>query len=460
MLGIAWTISGQPLSAQNAAPGSVDPSFAAWPNERAVAFVLTQSNDLFVAGQFGAVRLTADGAHNPTFAPTNLSGITALALQPDGKLLAGFRQTGDVSRFLPDGSLDSSFNFVPPDAHWRIVGFWTTALAVQPDGGILVAGYRLVWSDDEDLEFRWAYREVYRLFPDGSVDRTFGPYWAAVRAMAVLTDDRILVAGNDLAVLHPDGTRDTNFAAGPFLPVRSESLSTAVVTLNTSIGCLAIQPDGRILVGGSFTNVQGHARSCLARVQPDGRLDLSFNPPAFTGADWPEPLVNAVAIQGNGKILVAGVLRSDQWPGVRSVVRLNPDGSVDSTFAHMIERFDDDEELMGSASSIVIQDQARAVVGGRDLDLSDLFRIHLGELVPPRCDGFCITSFSVQSDVVTLAWRSEPEQTYYIDFKAALMNDAWTPASGSIIAQGTETSWSVPRPSGMSAFYRVVKLAE
>jgi beta-propeller uncharacterized protein DUF5122 len=58
-------------------------------------------------------------------------------------------------------------------------------------------------------------------------------------------------------------------------------------------------------------------------------LDLSFSPPAFTGTNFPQPEVKALALQADGRILVGGILRADQWREVRSLVRLNPDGSLD-----------------------------------------------------------------------------------------------------------------------------------
>jgi uncharacterized delta-60 repeat protein len=299
---------------------------------------------------------------------------------------------------------------------------------------------------------------VYRLFPDGSVDTAFGPQWQAVRAIAVLPDDRILLAGNSLILLHPDGTTDTNFVRGPFLPAASESLDAETTTLPTAIACLAIQPDFRILVGGSFTNVQGHPRSWVARLLPDGRLDLSFDPPRFTGADSPQPQVEALALQQDGRILIGGILRSDQWTGVRSIVRLNPDGSLDATFAHMTELFDDDEEPLGTVHSILIQDQTRAVIGGEVLDAGALFRIHLDGDPPPLCEGFCIISFTVQPNSVTVTWRSQPGQTYYIESKASLADPNWTIVSGGIVAQGTQASWTGLRAPDASAFYRVAQL--
>jgi uncharacterized repeat protein (TIGR03803 family) len=69
-----------------------------------------------------------------------------------------------------------------------------------------------------------------------------------------------------------------------------------------------------------------------------------------------------------------------------------------------------------------------------------------------------IISFWVQPTLVTIAWGTEPGRTYYIDYKPALTTEDWIPVSGAIVAQGTQTSWAGSRPSGSTAFYRVVML--
>lgn len=69
-----------------------------------------------------------------------------------------------------------------------------------------------------------------------------------------------------------------------------------------------------------------------------------------------------------------------------------------------------------------------------------------------------IISFWVQPASVTLAWQSQPGRTYYIDYKPTLTTADWIPVSGGIVAQGTQASWTGARPSGSSAFYRVVMI--
>jgi hypothetical protein len=71
-----------------------------------------------------------------------------------------------------------------------------------------------------------------------------------------------------------------------------------------------------------------------------------------------------------------------------------------------------------------------------------------------------ITCFRVDPTSVTICWPSEPGRTYYIDYKPTLTTADWTPASGEIISQATDVSWTISRPSASSAFYRVVKLED
>ena len=144
-------------------------------------------------------------------------------------------------------------------------------------------------------------------------------------------DGQILVAGaftglgggtgstlrNRIGQLHPDGSLDTTFDSGA----------------NGSVFAMAVQPDGKILVGGGFTALGGTAptvRNRIGRLHPDGSVDTTFNPGANS-------LVYALALQPDGKILVGGVFTMLGGGGTGTTVRnhigrLNPDGSLDTTF--------------------------------------------------------------------------------------------------------------------------------
>jgi uncharacterized delta-60 repeat protein len=379
MLCLAAASFTQLLSAQQSfTPGTLDTNFASGLDGSVQSVLVQPDGRLLVTGGFYVpgvvsfsrlVRLTANGAYDPTFVTTSGVPSQVLALQPDGKVLTG--SEWGLWRLLPDGSLDPGFHLSLPNPDPdRICCFSATAVAVQTDGRILVAGYRLYRGSEE---YEWVAPQVYRLLPDGSLDDSFTPYPATVQKLAVLADHRILVMGTNVTRLHADGTRDTNFVAGPFSPGYFGT---------PSIQSFAFQPDGRIFVGGSFTNVQGQIRDRMARLWPDGQLDPSFNPPPSTGY---RHRVTAIALQSDGRILVGGTFDTMGGLPYAGLARLNADGSLDPTFPP-IKGIQEDGE--GSVFSAVIQDETRALIGGGGLgthgifESDDLFRIHLGEPAP------------------------------------------------------------------------------
>ena len=116
------------------------------------------------------------------------------------------------------------------------------------------------------------------------------------------------------AFVESNGTLDTTFDLAKFS--------------NGEVDAIAIQPDGKILIGGMFAKVNGVLRGNMARVNADGTLDPSFAP--FGGTNGP---VNVIKLQADGKIIIAGFF--SQVSGVdraAGLARLNPDGSLDGTF--------------------------------------------------------------------------------------------------------------------------------
>lgn len=139
--------------------------------------------------------------------------------------------------------------------------------------------------------------------------------------VGVSEDDEILVAENLsragsrfdwLFRLHSSGGQDTKFAA------------LAITNLG---GLFAFQKDAKVLVAGGFTNFAGVARNRIVRLYPDGNVDPSFDP--GTG---PNKAPLAIAVQPDGKILIAGAFTNFNGVAACRVARLNPNGSLDSTF--------------------------------------------------------------------------------------------------------------------------------
>ena len=327
--------------------GALDTSFnaggtglAATSGQPEVLALLTDSaNRIYVGGTFnsyngvprsGILRLLADGTLDTAYAPTGLTGSVryaqALALLPDGKLLVGggyttingtFRR--HLARLNTDGSLDTGFD--PNTALDTAAAI--RAIAVMPDGRILVGGSN---SSSQPV--------FQRLLANGSPDPSFIPALAtgfgAVNKLALLPDGRIAAAGFltladtgaevDLAVFLPDGSLDTAFqtalGAGP----------------NGSVLDLLVSPNGRLLASGIFNQWDGQPRASLASLGLDGTLDTAFAPaPYSTNRDGhgTGPLYGthfySLSIQPDGKLVAGGWFSRVTDPDVETynLTRLN-----------------------------------------------------------------------------------------------------------------------------------------
>ena len=266
-------------------------------------------------------RLNRDGALDTSF-NTGLGAngaVRALVVQPDGKtVLAGAFTTMDQSsrvrlaRLETDGQVDPLFNTGPG------LNGVVYALALQPDGRILAGG-------DFTTVYGTSRGRVARLTTNGAVDVSFNPGSGAdgaVRALAVQSDGKILLGGafsnfNSLRAdfivrLNADGSRDTGF--------------DALAGLDGPVDSLVLQPDGRILVGGAFTLSRGGPAARLLRLNADGSLDPLFN--IREGADGD---VLALAVQPDGKILAGGAFVNFGGQLRNRIVRLNANGGLDAT---------------------------------------------------------------------------------------------------------------------------------
>ncbi len=355
-----------------------------------------------MVGCLGAVTTTTAQIVDTGFNPAP-NGVTwALAEQADGKLLvagtfttiAG-QSSNRIARLHVNGSVDTSFD---AGAGAAGSGAQIRALAVQPDGRIVVGGFFTSFAGQATLH------RLVRLLPDGSVDPDFVPgqhRLQTVRAIVVLPDGRLLVAGGSntqgqlgvgLARLHADGSIDTSFDPG------------IIVTAGTvAVETLVVQNDGRILIGGNFHGVGGQPRNHLARLHPDGSLDTSFNP-------QPNGNVHALAVQGDESIVIGGAFTAIGIQPRGRLARLHPDGSLDSAFdpgandrVHNLVLQPDGRILAGGAFTM-IDGQPRNRVARLQLDgtLADAF------VVPFLAEGSSVQALRLQSDGRVLASSFNP----------------------------------------------------
>ena len=235
----------------------------------------------------------------------------AVIVEPDGGLILG----GEFN--ILDGSLLGRFN---PDGSPGALDFqWTQpvySMVLQSDGPFLLSGYGT------------GENPIIRLSADGSRDTNFNAFASyTVFNLTLQPDNKILVGGffaqlngqlpQIIGRLNSDGSLDTNFTGG------------YIGYVNGSVQTMLLQPDGKILIGGNFTSVAGQSRKLVARIHPDGTLDTSFNPGEVSGGG---NNVASLALQANGKILVGGDFTTLSGHACTNAGRLNEDGSFDASF--------------------------------------------------------------------------------------------------------------------------------
>ncbi len=233
-----------------------------------LALALEPDGGIVVGGDFfhlndeigrGLVRLNTDGTHDTTFDGGDIPIVYALARRPDGRIIVGgtFSFVGGVDRkgiaaVLPDGSVDMSF----APLGWNSCAVFT--LALQPDGKVLVGG--LIPGGIARMEMNGELDPFF-----GSGVTGFGGWDPWVYALALQADGRILAAGrfssyngsacNGMARLTTDGLLDESFFIGE--------------GFNGDVFAIALQADGKPLVGGFFDSVDGTPRSRIARLQSE-----------------------------------------------------------------------------------------------------------------------------------------------------------------------------------------------
>jgi len=274
-------------------------------------------------------RLNENGTLDPSFdycaCGTSFSP-TSVIMRGDGKVLvAGSGSNGGAKVVLvnQNGTLDNAFATSFPPGTPATGG--ATVLAVQPDNKPLV-------QTDYHIQ-GYISRAIYRLNADGSQDASFtvidlgtgAHYGTYVTATLIQTDGRLIFArysyGGGGEIIgsvrryNADGTTDATWQEPLFGPSN----------FNVVKG-LAIQPDGKIIVGGVFSTVNGSTRNCYVRLHPAGNVDLAFVPSGFFAG---ELNTGQVEVLPSGKILVTGKVFPQTVP---KIFRLNSDGTTDNTF--------------------------------------------------------------------------------------------------------------------------------
>jgi uncharacterized delta-60 repeat protein len=289
----------------------------------------------------GSVDITFDASASGQLIGLERDGVTVVSVvvQPDGKVVFAAEAFPEgfpilaVVRLHPDGSRDESFR-----VYWNHFGDDARlhTLALLFGGKVLAGGAFLPgMNPDEDVA------PLARFHPDGHLDSLLNPAnsWPAeVLSLAVQPDGKILLGGNfipavsaikGLARLNADGSVDETFAV------------SATDLTNSVVKAIALQPDGKIVIGGRFAWRNGQYEPGLARLNLDGTLDPSFDLERI-----PPGLVNALAVTSDGTIIAGGTI----------VSRLHPDGTRDTNFAG--------QPFTDYIETVALQADGKVLVGG------------------------------------------------------------------------------------------------
>jgi len=329
----------------------VSHTFPAYPATYGVLVTATDVNGTYSADNSAA--FDQSFATNGTFSVS--LGSTGdhprkLIVQPDGKIIALSSISSSslannsqvcVSRFNPDGTLDSTFGtggrFI---FNKTAYGEGAGDLTLQSDGKIVVCGN--IASSFSDFDVGQSSL-LFRLLPDGSLDPAFGTNngwitydfgdYEALTSVAIDASGRIIVGGQSrkliIARCDSNGLLDTTFASGGLF---SSDLGNGAYGLDE----MMLQADGKILaipVGGSFS---------VIRLTPDGALDPTFDGDGIAAPNvGPSGWATSMALS-DGNILIAGTITTTSGSGYSNVLtKLNPDGSLDASFAQAGELFFD-----------------------------------------------------------------------------------------------------------------------
>ena len=274
--------------------------------------------------------------------------------QSDNKIIVGglfttYNSTSSnyIVRLNSDGIIDSGFTIG--------TGFngSVDTIVLQSDNKVLVGGAFTSYDSN-------SRNYIVRLNSGGTIDNTFSigtGFDDSLLEIAIQSDGKILAGGNyssyngtsagSLIRLNSDGTVDGTFNTGTGFLISGIGVGI--------IKAIAIQSDGKILVGGVFNRVSGNTRNNIIRLNSDGSIDSTFNIGTGLNAG-----ITDIKIQSDGKIIIVGNFTRYNGTNYVRILRLNSDGTVDSSFASNSNTGPDD-----APEEIAIQSDGKILVGGR-----------------------------------------------------------------------------------------------
>lgn len=382
-----------------------------------VTFVGVQStSELIVVGNFTTwggstfnriVKLSSSGVRDSTFSSNVGSAanniINHVGVFSDNKLIVSGAFTtwngtsvGRAVYLSAAGVRDTTFN---------------TNLGTGPDNSILGASINssneILFGGSFTFLRTFGSRRLMQLTTAGQLSSTFGPttgFANYVAGFAPLSNGKMIVVGafttynrtarNGIAVFNSDGTRDTSY-------------DTAFGTGATggSVECVAVQSDGKIVLGGNFTSWNGATVGNIVRLNSDGTHDTSFTTNIGTGSN--NSKIAAIDFQSDGKIILVGdfYFWGSSFTQVNYIVRLNTDGTRDTAFTTNNGTGPD-----SPVGALKVQSDNKILIGG---SLMSFNSVSVGRFARLNSDGSLDTTFvtntgsGFNSAVTRIALRSD-----------------------------------------------------
>jgi len=421
-------------------PGSLDPTFnpGSGANNPVRSVAISPDGTVVVGGEFTnfngvargyVARLLVDGALDLSFDTRNGADgrVNAVGVYGDGRVAAAGefetfngQAVGHVIRLGTDGLPDASMTQVAG------VDGGVNALVAGGSANVTVAG-----------DFLQPTRRVARFLADGGPDGTFTPGQGPnliVHSIASHPSGGFVIGGAfsdyngfaraHVAKVYGSGLPDQGWVPG--------------VVAGGIVWALAVQSDGKTLIGGSFTNVAGQTRNRLARLNANGTLDFGFNPGTGLNAD-----VRAITIQADGRILIGGNFTNYNGTTRIRVARVEANGNLDPVF-------DPGRGADNVVYSMALEPDGKVVIGGAFTMVNGFVRHGVarlnGDQVAPR-----FAAAGMSSGMPLLRLHTTPGARYVIEASDTLQG--WRPI-GTNVASGYQMIVNDPTAHGARRFYR------
>ena len=321
------------------------------------------------------------GSPDGSFTPGMNGDVLALALQPNGQILAGGNFTfvngvpeNCIARLNADGSLDSAgFLNGLAGANGAV-----QAVVCQTDGRVIIGG---AFNNVDGT----ARNRIARLMTDGSLDTSFSPPGGASAPVYALAETfvngaREIYVGGAFNIISGGASPNLARLNGGSTNSAGGSLDTSFATgsgPNGAVYTIAVYPAnspfaGKLLVGGAFASINGFALGHVARLNGDGSVDTNFD--LNLGAN---DTVRAIAIQSDGRILIGGDFTNVNGTALNRIARLNSDGSLDANFTTNVG-----VGANGSVQAIAVQADNRIVLVGQFTSANGVIRFRITRLLP------------------------------------------------------------------------------